>query len=281
MAWTPTGGGDHSGADWTISAPTTIGGIHTNVGQFTLDSGITATLLSESVTEVHSVNAALYGTIDGDAKGYVGGAASASGFIAYDGTGVGYGHKGSIQWGGGGGAGYGDAGGNGWDSGAGSVGGIAYDTSSDYVLSLGSGGGGGNHLNFDSGGGGDGGGAFGIYSGYIYIDAVAIISCDGGASDGSASGGGGGGGSGGSILLSGYVVDNYGTLTAIGGLATSTTIRGGGGAGGRIKQFYGSSIADTSTKTVTGGVGYNNGGIGSTYSTYRQSDISGTQVMMF
>src|SRR4051812_33905050 len=49
-AWTDTGGGDHGGADWTISANTVIAGTHTNVGTFTINSGITATVQALSGT---------------------------------------------------------------------------------------------------------------------------------------------------------------------------------------------------------------------------------------
>jgi hypothetical protein len=48
MAWTATSGGDHAGADWTISADTDMGGLHINVGKFEVESGQTATVQSRA-----------------------------------------------------------------------------------------------------------------------------------------------------------------------------------------------------------------------------------------
>jgi hypothetical protein len=39
VAWTATGGGDHGGADWIISADTSVAGLHTNVGKFEVQAG--------------------------------------------------------------------------------------------------------------------------------------------------------------------------------------------------------------------------------------------------
>lgn len=35
---------DHSGADWTISSSTTIGGEHINIGTFMVNAGVTVTV---------------------------------------------------------------------------------------------------------------------------------------------------------------------------------------------------------------------------------------------
>lgn len=253
MAWTPTGGGDHSGADWTISSPLTIGGAHTNIGTFTLDTGITATLVANTELEIHSSITNCLGTVQGDSKGHL----SASG------TGAGSSTGNSNN--GGGGGGYGGSGAPG-DGGV--AGGIAYDTQSDYVASMGSGG--GNGVGYS---GGLGGGSVQIISDILTIGAASVITCDGGS--GSVKGGGGAGGS---IFLSAYTLSNAGALTAEGGDSSAS---GGSGGGGRIKQFYGNTIVDTSSKSVVAGFGYaavrNHGTV---YTAFLPAS-GGSQVIMF
>lgn len=64
---------NHSGADWTISSNTTIGGKHINVGNFVVNSGVTVTVLSQCVLEVEAQNITINGIINGDYAGNAGG----------------------------------------------------------------------------------------------------------------------------------------------------------------------------------------------------------------
>lgn len=66
MAWT-NDGGDHDGADWTVAAATTINGVHTNVGVFTVESGAVYHGSSASL-EVHCARAKIIGSFLKSAK---------------------------------------------------------------------------------------------------------------------------------------------------------------------------------------------------------------------
>src|SRR6188474_3198000 len=44
QGWTPTGGGDHGGADWTAADGDVIGGVHINIGIFRVPAGATVTV---------------------------------------------------------------------------------------------------------------------------------------------------------------------------------------------------------------------------------------------
>ncbi|MBI4835208.1 MAG: putative Ig domain-containing protein, partial [Planctomycetes bacterium] len=52
--WDNLTGGDHQGADWTITANTTIGGEHFNVGDFTVNQGVTVEFQTGSGREVQA-----------------------------------------------------------------------------------------------------------------------------------------------------------------------------------------------------------------------------------
>ena len=127
--WTELGGGDHGGAAWTISVATNIAGDHTNIGTFTVNNGITATLEAYNGADygtlsVSASDAEIYGTITGSGKGN----------LSNNGSGVG---TQGVQASGAGGAGYGGDGGNGE---AGKAGGSGYG-SGTAPADMGSGGG--------------------------------------------------------------------------------------------------------------------------------------------
>ncbi|MBI4569480.1 MAG: hypothetical protein HY719_13885, partial [Planctomycetes bacterium] len=86
IAWTDTGGGDHGGVDWIISAGTTVGGTHTNVATFRVNSGITATIQSGNAFKVTAVTVDVQGTINGNGAGSGGGGLGSGGGAAANGN---------------------------------------------------------------------------------------------------------------------------------------------------------------------------------------------------
>lgn len=79
---------DHGGNNWTISSNTTVAGRHYNVGTFTVNSGVTATINSTChYFYVEAENITMNGTIDGNKKGYSGGSGGAGGISANGGGG--------------------------------------------------------------------------------------------------------------------------------------------------------------------------------------------------
>lgn len=261
MAWTNTGGGSHEGADWTISVATTIAGVHTDIGTFTVDSGITATISTGVELEIYATIANVIGTIDGNGKGYP------------SETGAGAGWANPAINGAGGGGGYG---GNGASCTGGTGGGI-YDTNSDLVTNMGSGGG-----TRTAGHAGAGGGSVLLSAGIITIQSTGVIVCNGTPPSYQATWGGGGG-SGGSVLLVAGEINHVGTISAngnTGNRGSTYSTYGGGGGGGRIKKFYEYGIIDTGANTVNAGGSSNSpyGGVGTTYSAYRIYDGLGSMV---
>ncbi len=196
---------DHGGNNWTISTNTTVSGNHINIGTFTINNGITATV--DATCHYFNVEAnvvQVIGNINGDGAGNIGGTGGAGGIEAFNSPdnycNGGYGGKGGL-------AGQGTGGGN-----AGSNGGNA--TCIDQIC------GGffcsGNKDGHDGGGAGGAGGAGGSYGGQGASGAI------------SASGSTGGGATGGTYALGGSVASTYGT-------SSGTDINwgsGGGGAGG-------------------------------------------------
>ncbi|MFH0833811.1 MAG: hypothetical protein V2A63_00265 [Patescibacteria group bacterium] len=84
FAWSNLGGGDHGGADWIIPVNTEVAGIHTNVGTFKINSGITATVKKYDGTnygsfEVNANDVDIVGTIDATGAGYGGGGGGGGG----------------------------------------------------------------------------------------------------------------------------------------------------------------------------------------------------------
>ena len=275
-AWTDTGGGDHLGADWTISAGTSIAGNHYNIGTFTVNNGITATIapwdganFGSCVVSASVVN--VIGTINADTAGYRGGPAASGGYGEGPGgyvvDGGGQGSDGVSSSRGAGGGAYGGDGGNGGGvsgdatPGAGQAGGTSYGNATNEQIQMGAGAGGHYVL------GGGGGGSVSL-SGDSSVTVSGSIIANGQAGDDvagvqwGASGGGAGGGillksSGGSVTVSGTLSVNGGKggldNSAAGGNAGGAA---GGGGGGRIKIFYGGSYDTTgSSITATGGLG--------------------------
>ena len=83
-AWTNTGGGDHSGQNWIISSNTFVAGVHTNVGNFTIPSGIIVSVKPYDGTtygsfEVHASNITVAGTLNASGAGYGGGGGGGGG----------------------------------------------------------------------------------------------------------------------------------------------------------------------------------------------------------
>lgn len=242
---------DHGGADWIISASTTIGGTHTNVGKFQIEIGVTVTVDSACrYLEVQADTIVVYGTINADGKGDVGGAGGAGGTYA-NGSGV-PGHAGQAGL-----AGYGSGGGL-----AGAVagdGGYITQICGGFLCS-------GNRDGMNGGGGGAGGGSGGSYAGL------------GGAGGYGAYGSGYTGAEGGDYGAGGARSNAYGTATGFditwgsggagggggGGGWSSGTTGGKGGAGGgmvTLKAQYKMIVSGgISCNGTDGGVGGNGGG---------------------
>ncbi len=278
VGWTDLGGGDHGGAAWTISSNTEVAGVHTNVGTFTINTGITATIkawdgASYGTFEVQCASASIIGTITASGKGFGGGGAGgggggqstidpttggavgagtaggANGIIGGAGGNL-FGGNGGAGGAGGGGAGGGNAGSAGAKGNPGSAGGVGAnggyggtdndndDSSTDETLLKGCGGGG-------AGGGGGGDDTYG-----------------GGAGGGGGAGNRGGGYikiiSSGALALSGIIyakgldnsagngvaggnaLDNQGGNGGAGGAAAASANSNGGAAGtGRPAPFTG------------------------------------------
>ena len=269
-SWANTTGGDHEGEDWTPDDGTTIAGNHYNIGTFTVQNGYTINVVTGSELEIHANVISIIGIIDGNAKGFAGGAQN-------PGFGPGGGGEGtyvSTSGSGGGGAGYGGAGGAGGHGTQGTPGGggSTYGSNNTTIIDMGSGGG-GSHSTSDYGG--RGGAGILLSSGYIYVSGT--ITCNGG-NGGYYVYGGAGGGSGGGILITGSVVTLSGTLSADagnGGGAGGSGGGGGGGAGGRIKLAYldlNTTGLSYSVSGGSGGSGYNPGVAGSTGVYYTMYD---------
>lgn len=232
LAWTDLGGGDHGGSDWTISSNTSVAGVHTNIGTFTVNTGITATVQAYSspnygTFEVQATTVSVVGTITAASKGYPG-VADASG----TGPGAGTYTPGSRQAASGGGHG-GDGGTGAWP------GGSSYDSVTQPVQ-MGSSGSAGydNWLP-----GGAGGGA-------IKITASGTLTISGTISVNGGGGGYIGGGAGGSIYLIASTLAGNGSLTATGGGSNT-----GGGSGGRVSMNYSTANNFGGTVSVTAGSG--------------------------
>ena len=249
MTWTNTGGGDHNGTDWTPADATVIAGIHYNIGTFTVTNGYTITISTGVELEVHADTISVVGTIDGNAKGFAGGAQN-------PGSGPGGGGEGTYaatNGSGGGGGGYGGAGGVGGQGSQGTAGagGSQNGTTNTPIINMGSGGGGG-HSTTDYGGRG---GASVFLSGED-ITVSGTITCNGGIG-GNYDYGACGGGAGGGIFFFGDNVVISGTLSCNGGNGGAASSGGGGGGagGGRIKAFYRTINTAGSTITMALGTG--------------------------
>ena len=242
-SFTLTGGGDHCGQDWTISSNTEISGVHTSVGTFKVNGGVTATVKritsgGTGSVEVQAQNITILGSINADAAGNLGGSG---------GTGGPGRHKGSEQknlpctgsLGSSGGGASGGAGGSGGTyarlntaekGNNGNIGGngvYGSDSNANDNIWTGSGGGGGG-----GGGGGRGSTCHELGSG--------------------GGGGGAGGGGGGTIKL---IASNYLTISGVVSSSGSSSA-GNGGAGGKggVPRSLGFSECPT-WSSVSGGSG--------------------------
>ena len=77
---------DHGGANLTLSNGDRIWGVHTNIGTFTINIGVTATVRAFEVAvtgsgfvEVNAVNAEVHGTLDATSAGHEGGSGGGAG----------------------------------------------------------------------------------------------------------------------------------------------------------------------------------------------------------
>lgn len=238
-AWDDLTGGDHGGANWTISVNTEVAGVHTNIGTFTVNSGITATVKAYDggtnptygnfEVVANSVN--VIGTITSVGKGYRG-TASAAG----EGPGGGL-YSSSVH--------YGGASHGGWGGTGSGVGGRqVYYGSIITPVTMGSAGG----ASYNGTAGGSGGGSIKITSATTFSVSGSITSTGGAGASHSA------GGAGGSILLIADSFSGAGSITANGGTGNGNA---GGGGGGRMAIKYVSSNSLSGTITANGGVGYN------------------------
>lgn len=285
QAWSNTGGGDHGGADWTISVATEVAGNHTNIGTFTVNSGITATLkayngASYGTFEVHANTINVIGTLTASGKGFGGGGAGGGGggcglwqyhtcYGGAGGPGVAGGSAGVAGTrgpncdhcngavGGAGGAGGGSHGGSGGGAGSGGVynggsganGGVG--NKGGYATSEGQGDGSVDESLLKGSGGGGAGGAGGGSCGQCGGDSAA----------------GGGGGGGGAANRGGGWIKLYATIS----IAVSGNIYAKGfdnSAGDGVAGAHGHYAADGGAGGNAGSGGSSNGGAGGPRDSY-------------
>jgi len=221
---------DHGGADWTISTSTLVGGEHTNIGTFTINSGIVATVdpLCHSFY-VEADNIVINGTIDANAAGYSGGAGGAYGGLWAEG-------------------GYTDGRGitSCWDK--------------DNCRNLGQDGG---SYGFAGSGPGGGGSSTSGGRGYGSKQECGTWSDDGGMIGGGGGAGGGAGGTYGGAGGAGKIGGQGGSDdNQCGNAGCASYIEGAGGAGGTAAAVYGSASTET-IEYGSGGAGAGGGGRGS------------------
>jgi len=265
MSWSNTEGGSHGGEDWIISENTTVGGTHTLVGRFKVNSGVTATITDAdpdiggiSYFTVYCVEADIQGIIEGNEKGLPGGAGGAGG----DGGSVGQagdaGTKGGYypdsthctgSWPSQCAGGPGVGGGYATHAGTGNVGG-------DGGAARGAGGIGGDGADKEGGTGG-------------WDDAhAAQLYLDTGLAGGGGCGGGGGGGGGNSAGSNGGTAGNGGNggghiwITATRKIVNTGTMRCNGGQGGNGGNGGNGGAGTVSNTGAGGGGGGGNGGGG-------------------
>ena len=265
-AWTNTGGGDHSGADWTPTNNTVVAGVHTNIGAFNLNTGITITVWGyqsgsgAGVFQVYANTMTINGTIDGRGRGYGGGGgrdgnSGSGGFGGKNGNGG----TGSIGfYGGGGGGGPNGAGGipssgNTGNAGTTSGGGSGGNSSctggaGGTGYGGGGGGGGGGCNNAGAGGGGGSGGG----------DATApTVGGSGGGTFGGVGPTSGNGPNGGYLAsaANGDATTDESVVMGGGGAGAYTNGAGGGGAGGAAISLIAFSSITINGSILSGGSG--------------------------
>lgn len=70
-SWTPTGGGDHGGQDWTPEDEEQIAGVHYNINKFLIQDWVDARV--QGALEIRAERSILYGDLYCDERGYNGG----------------------------------------------------------------------------------------------------------------------------------------------------------------------------------------------------------------
>ena len=249
--WTPRGGGDHGGTDWTPAAGDSISGYHYNVGTFTIPGGQTNVIYqwngndSTGRLQIRANNIIMSGILTGAGRGYGGGGGGdnsdvvppvgAGGYGGRNGNGGNgqhaywswYGWPSTAYFGGGGGGSPNGTGGQGQANGSvgtlnggGNGGSPTNGGGPGGTGGIGYGAGGGGGGGFSAGGGGGGGGGTGGDSAYWY---------NGGKGAGTYGGNGGTHGEPPSQAGNGgYLASNGNGDTS----TDSTVYRGGGGGGG-------------------------------------------------
>lgn len=290
--------GDYGGADLVVANGDVLSGVYTNVGLFSVPSGVTATVAataSGANLQVYATTVSIVGVLSGAGRGQpAGDGGQVPSGAGQNGTGGGPaaagGGTGAAATKGGGGGGGGGAGGVGaGDSGGGvgAAGGSAYGSTGTVTspissddLYQGSGGGGGGANATTGGGPGAAGGAA------IYIEAASMtvtgsILVDGSTASAVTFGapgvheGAGGGGGGGTVLLritSKLSMGSGAIMSAKGGgggnvdsgFVSTVKAPGGGGGGGRIKVFYASSAFGSVTFSTAAGAPGNTSGFSGT-----------------
>ncbi len=216
---------DWAGANWALANGDVVGGIHTNVGQFSIPSGAIVTVQPYAAAATNMGRVTVFAA-SADIQGTL--SANQAGFPTQTGPGAGAGRAGG---------GYGGHG----STGDGGLGGSPYGSVREPV-DLGSGG------SFSNTGyvAGRGGGAIRIWvAGVLILDGALSANGQNGVSNWT------GGGSGGSVWLSAATVSGSGSVTANGGNGTS---QGGGGSGGRIAFTTGNNTF-AGTYKAQGGTG--------------------------
>ncbi len=249
--WTPRGGGDHSGADWTPADSEVISGFHYNIGTFHIPPDRVCFVLSwqgagadtSGQLQLRGRKLRVEGRLDASGRGFGGGGggqndstASPGGLGGTDSTG-GRGQNGT--WGGPDSVRYGGGGGGGSPAGLG--GSARAPAQAGYPGTLSAGGRGGNGRTGASGGvGGNGYGGGG-----------------GGGGGGAAGGGGGGGGGIGGLSAFGTSGANgAGSYRGTGGAGTTGSSPGSGQNGGYLNfGVNGDNTTDSSVYRGSGGGG--------------------------
>lgn len=281
-------GTDYGGANLTLAHGDTVTGAFTNVGLFTVPAGATVFVGQGQPLAIYASTVAIHGTLDGSARGALGGGGGNAPGAGFNGFGPSPGGGGSYNatfssGTGGGGGGHAGAGGAGSGATAG-AGGTTYGAAAAATAplsaddaSMGSGGGGGGSNASLNGGGGAAGGAA------IYIEASSMtvtgsITVSGSTAAQTTSGAAGpkpaagGGGAGGTVLLrvTGQLELAASNLSASGGKGGNVGTGfgggviqpGGGGSGGRVKVFYNAPSAaafNAVISTAAGAAGGNDG----------------------
>ena len=238
---------DYGGSDLLITNNQVLIGVHCNIGEFQVDSGVTLTLAAQSHVQIYAQSANILGTINGQGKGFP----LSSGTVT-----VGQGPGAGTHSGDGNvfpGPSHGGVGGRGFYNVQNGFPAPAYG-SVEYPTTFGSSG--GNALDANSGGAG--GGAFQLtVTGALTLDGT--VNVNGAAPANSTYRGSGG--AGGSVLINADTISGSGVVTAIGGSSTSFS---GGAGGGRIaihsanNSFEGSLNAkggQYASRSQTGGAG--------------------------